>query len=95
MAAGRVEARHDVFDRAVLAGRVERLDDKEERVLVPGVKAVLQLEHFGEVGGEVLLGGLGVAPRRVGRVAVLEAKARRLDAEAIGDHAREPFGIAA
>ena len=40
LAALRVDARHDVLDRAVLAGGVHRLEDDQDGVAVVGVEAV-------------------------------------------------------
>ena len=39
----RVDARHDVLDRAVLARRVHRLEDQQHRPAVLGVELLLQL----------------------------------------------------
>ncbi len=45
----RVHARHDVLDRAVLAGGVDGLKDQEQGIAVIGVEDVLHLRQFGEV----------------------------------------------
>jgi hypothetical protein len=95
VAALRVDARHHVFDRAVLAGRVERLQDHEQRV---GVARVQQLLRGGELLrelGEVILGKvlralavLGVQPAALchGRAAAAEvSRVTRAD-DQILDH---------
>ena len=41
LAALRIDARHDVLDRAVLAGRVHRLEDQQQRPAILGVEHVL------------------------------------------------------
>jgi hypothetical protein len=45
LAALRVDARHDVLDRAVLAGRVHGLEDQQQRPAILGVELVLQLRQ--------------------------------------------------
>ena len=42
LAALRIDARHDVLDRAVLAGRVHGLKDQQQRVPIGGVVELLQ-----------------------------------------------------
>ena len=46
LAALRVHARHHVLDDAVLAGRIKRLKDEEQRVGVGRVQAILQLAQL-------------------------------------------------
>src|SRR5262249_16682119 len=61
----RIPARHDVLDRAVLAGGVHRLEDEQQR------PAVLRIEHL------LLLGEpLGSASQEVGRLALLQLQAK-------------------
>jgi hypothetical protein len=43
--AERIEAAHDVFDRAVLAGGVAALQHDQEAALATGVEALLEVEH--------------------------------------------------
>ena len=43
LAALRIDARHDVLDRAVLAGRIHRLEDEQQRPAVLRVQHVLLL----------------------------------------------------
>ena len=56
LAALRVDARHHVLDRAVLAGGVHRLEDQQDRPGIRGVEPVLGLGQLGDVLGERLLG---------------------------------------
>ena len=49
LAALRIDAGHDVLDRAVLAGRVHRLEDDQDGVSVVGVEQVLGLGEFRQV----------------------------------------------
>src|SRR5262249_38977460 len=67
-----IHARHDVLDRAVLAGGVHRLEDEQQR------PAVLRVEHL-----LLLSEPLGPAPQEVGRLALLHPQAEgiaRVDA---------------
>ena len=52
LAALGIDARHDVLDHAVLAGRVHGLEDDEQSVLILGVEHVLvsgqRLDAFGQ-----------------------------------------------
>ena len=73
----RIDAGHDVFDRAVLAGRVHRLEDQQQGPAVLGVKHVLLFRQprnaaLEEVRGVALvqLQAAGVA-----RIEVLQAEA--------------------
>ena len=45
LAALRIDSRHDVLDRPIFAGRVQRLQDHKNRPAVLGVEHVLQLRH--------------------------------------------------
>src|SRR5579872_5918870 len=48
LAALRIYSRHDVFDRSILAGRVHRLENEEQRPSLLGVEHVLFLcEPYG------------------------------------------------
>jgi hypothetical protein len=57
LAALRINARHDVLDHAILAGRVHRLKDKQQRPAILGIQHVLfpcepfrrALEHLGRI----------------------------------------------
>jgi hypothetical protein len=51
LAALRIDAGHDVLDRAVLARRVHRLKNQQQRVAVVGVKQPLPPAHFLDPGG--------------------------------------------
>ena len=44
-----IEAAHHMLDRAVLPGRIHRLEDQQQGVPVLGIKAVLQFRHFLDV----------------------------------------------
>ena len=76
LAALRVDAGHDVLDGAVLARRVHRLEDDEERPTVVGVEARLQVsEQFHAARQELArLLLLEVQPAGVAGVVVGEAK---------------------
>ena len=56
LAALRVDPRHDVLDRAVLAGGVHRLEDQQQRPAILGVELVLQLGQQLDAGLQELLG---------------------------------------
>ena len=56
LAALGVDPRHDVLDRAVLAGGVHRLEDHQDRPGIGGVEPVLGLGQLGDVLRERLLG---------------------------------------
>ena len=58
LAALGIDARHDVLDRAVLAGGVHRLEDDQDRPAIGGVEPVLGLGQRGDVLREHLLGEL-------------------------------------
>ena len=88
LAALRVDARHHVLDRAVLAGRVHRLEDGEHRQTVLRVELLLQRGQPLDPVGEQRLGVrlLDVEPAGVGRIEIREAEFLRLvDAEALDD----------
>ena len=68
LAALGVDARHDVLDRAVLAGGVHRLEDEQDRPAIGRVEPVLGLGQRRDVLGEDLLGeplALGLGQRGV------------------------------
>ena len=69
----RIDARHDVLDRAVLAGRVERLKQNDQRVFLRRPEHVLRGGQAGDVFEQRLVGFLLVF-ETVGeiRVVVLE-----------------------
>jgi len=52
LAALRVDAGHDVFDGAVLASGVHRLEDQAAPPICPGRKVVLQLRQRRDAGSE-------------------------------------------
>ena len=69
LAALRVDAGHDVFDRAVLAGGVHRLEDQQHGPLVLGVELVLQFAQPGDAFLQPFLRLLlGLELPRVGRI---------------------------
>src|SRR3954469_6757074 len=45
----RVDARHDVFDRAVFSSRIEGLKDNNQRVLLAGPKYILLFGEFRDI----------------------------------------------
>ena len=45
----RIHARHHMLDRAILAGRIQRLQDDHHRVLFVGPKYILQFRQLGNV----------------------------------------------
>ena len=55
LAALRIDARHHVPDRAVLAGGVHRLKDQQDRMAVGGVMKLLQGAQLRDVLGQQLL----------------------------------------
>src|SRR6516165_1237126 len=57
----RIYSRHDVFDGAVLAGRVHRLEHEQQRPAILGVEHVLLLRE-----------PLGAALQKVGRLALIQ-----------------------
>ena len=63
----RVDARHDVLDRAVFAGGVEGLEDDDDRVFAAGPQQVLRGGQAGDV----------FQQRHLGLVFVLEARRER------------------
>ena len=84
LAALRIDARHDVLDRAVLAGRVHGLENEQQRPAILGVEHILLLrEPLGSAlqePGRLALVQLETA--RVAGVEVLQSKALALgDAE--------------
>jgi hypothetical protein len=87
LAALRVDARHHVLDRPVLAGGVHRLEDQEHAPLVLRVEPVLQLGQELDASPEVLDGLLlRLDPARVVRVEVAEAEALAVrDAERLDE----------
>src|SRR4051794_31845264 len=93
----RVDARHDVLDRTVLAGRVHRLENQQHRPAVLGVELGLQLgeplDAFLQQTPRLLL--VQVQPARVGGVVVGKAEALAVrDPVALGqllDVHRRPF----
>ena len=86
LAALRIDARHDVLDRAVLAGSVHGLENKQQRPAILGVEHVLFL---GEPLGSALEKFSGLAfvhleTLGVAGIEVLESKALALgDAERV------------
>ena len=52
LAALRIDAGHDVLDRAVLARGVHRLKNQQQRITIVRVEQILVLAHFLDVGGE-------------------------------------------
>ncbi len=86
LAALRIDARHDVLDRAVLAGCVHGLENEQQRPAILGVEDVLLLrEPLGSALEE--LGGLAflqLQTASVPRVEILQLKALALgDAERV------------
>src|SRR6516162_9579187 len=59
-----IYSRHDVLDRAVLAGRVHRLEDEQQRPAILGVKHILLLRE-----------PLGAALEEFGRLALVQLEA--------------------
>ena len=57
LAALRIDARHDVLDGAVLAGRVHRLEDQQHRPAVVGVESILQFGQPDHAAFHQVLGG--------------------------------------
>ena len=55
LAALRIDARHDMLDRAVLARRVHRLEDQQQRIAVGGVEKLLLLAQFRDMVAQKLL----------------------------------------
>ena len=55
LAALRIDARHHVLDRAVLARRVHRLEDQQHSVAVGGIEQLLLRAEFRYVVGQQLL----------------------------------------
>jgi len=83
----RIDARHDVLDRAILARRVHRLEDEQQRPGILGVENVLlHCEPFRTAFKKLrrlLL--IHLEPAGVARIKVLEAEVLALrDAEWIG-----------
>ena len=95
LAALRIDARHHVLDRAVLAGGVHRLEDREHRPAVLRVELLLQLRQPLDAVGEHRL-GLGlfdVEAAGVGGIEVGETELVRLvDAEALDHLVRVSWG---
>ncbi len=88
----RIDARHDVLDRAVLAGRIHGLKDQQDGPGIRGIEQLLRLGQRGDVLGEKLfrqalpirLGNALIASP--GRVVVLELDAlARIDTAPIED----------
>ena len=76
----RIDAGHDVLDRAVLARRVHRLEDEQRRVAVLGVQHVLQLgEALHPAAQPVLRPFLVLDPGAVPGVEVLEPELAAVD----------------
>ena len=59
LAALRIEAFHDVADRAVLAGRVHALQHQQQRAAVLGIEPIAEVVERGDV---VVEFGLGCLP---------------------------------
>ena len=77
MASLRIDARHDVIDRAVFAGRVHRLEDEQQGPAVLGIEHILL---FGQPRGAGLeeVRGLGLfylQAAGVTRIEVLQPEA--------------------
>ncbi len=85
----RVQAAHDVLDRAVLARGVHRLEDHEQRPAPLGVQPLLQHVERGEVLGAARLRALLVQIRGVVGVVIAQLEALGADAEPLLEiHAR-------
>ena len=85
-AALRVEARHDVRDRAALARGIDALEDDQQPLPVLGPEAILERPEPLEVAGDQGLGLLLVVAMRRRRVDLLEVDVRaRLHAEQVAE----------
>src|SRR5262249_44794475 len=67
LAAGRIDARHDGADRAVLAGRIHRLEDEQEGPGVRRVELALELRDAADQLRQLALAG-GVVRRLLRRL---------------------------
>jgi hypothetical protein len=84
LAALRIDARHDVLDRAVFAGRVHRLKDEQQGPAILGVEHVLLLRQQCNAALQDFCGFalFQLQAARVARIEILEPEALALgDAE--------------
>ena len=68
LAALRIHARHDVLDRAVLAGGVHRLEDDQHRIAVVGVEQFLRVAEILAARVEIRLGAFPSASPSSARI---------------------------
>jgi hypothetical protein len=86
VAALRIEAGHDVLDRAVLASSIHRLKDQQHGPPIPGVESVLELDQRFDAEGQRLLRPRLVLRFEVQRVSGVEVL--DLESVVIGDAKR-------
>ena len=94
LAALRIEAPHDVADRAVLAGGVHPLEHQQQRAAILGVQAIAEIVERRDVFIEFALGVL-LAFQPTGVVGVEVAKPEflaRRQAQRLLAHRSGPFG---